>query len=106
MQMARTPVNPALNLPQAILDLATQLKDKKFLQSLVATAQAITAANKLTEEEADNLEEARVIIAQVAAAEKRLAALQTEIAALEKREATVAKREANAKKARELLSGD
>lgn len=64
MFMARQPTSPAINVLQAVVDIATAFKDPKWVKSLIDGAEAITAANELTGEEAEKLSQALEIIEQ------------------------------------------
>ena len=75
MFMARQPVQPPLNLPQAIVEFVTLVKDTSWLKPFVEAAQQVAKANALTEEEVANLASAQKVIEEAASKEKDLAAI-------------------------------
>lgn len=55
--------SPLLNVPQALVDIATALKDQSWLPSMAEAAKELAGANRLTEEEAAALKAAQEYVA-------------------------------------------
>ena len=89
----RQPVNPSVNAPQAIVDFVGLLKDPAWLKSLVEASQSIAGANKLTEEEAENVRDARAALEKASGLDKAYKSREDRITA---REVAVLDREAGA----------
>ncbi len=71
MFMARQPVQPPLNLPQAIVEFVELIRDPSWLPKFVAAAEAVTDANKLTAEEAQHLADAQCMIEEASGLKKK-----------------------------------
>lgn len=77
--MNRVPAPPAKNLPQAIIDLADILKNPEWLDNVRKTAQEVSEANKLTEEDITALEAAKKTLSDADEVNGKIKQVQAEL---------------------------